>query len=138
MKGDRIHQKQLCCQLLAITCYNMLYLITLLPSEKHSRLGGCVHKSLIYITPSFIAQLPPNAKASSHNFSYKCEAPRDPPCVARMFVMAILLQVPRGVGSLNEYNYLAMLWLPGLLMENNLAILAALFTGEFPTASPIG
>jgi len=30
-----------------------------------------------------------------------------------------------------------MLWLPGLLMENNLAILAALFTGEFPTASPI-
>ena len=42
-----------------------------------------------------------------------------------------------GVGSLNEYNYLAMLWLPGLLMENNLAILAALFTDEFPTASPI-
>jgi hypothetical protein len=41
-----------------------------------------------------------------------------------------------GVGSLNEYNYLAMLWLPRLLMENNLAILAALFTGEFPTASP--
>lgn len=36
-----------------------------------------------------------------------------------------------GVGSLNEYNYLAMLWLPGLLMENNLAILAALFDPVF-------
>jgi hypothetical protein len=40
------------------------------------------------------AGLPLTSKASSHNLSYKCEAPRDPPCVARMFVMAILLQVP--------------------------------------------
>ena len=39
------------------------------------------------------AGLPLTSKASSHNLSYKCEAPRDPPCVARMFVMAILLQV---------------------------------------------